>query len=88
MKAIWYKFKANEQQKMERVLSSSKEIIEFKDLYINGTDANLENKIDLETFRLRASPNVLIQFDDIFDSTINAVDEFFICEGCGHIYWV
>ena len=30
---------------------------------------------------------VKIQIDNLFETTIEVIEEYFICDGCGHIYW-
>lgn len=94
-KAMWYKCKADlpelfvGYEKMRQKLSSrssptNQDLIDY-DL---KSDQDLLNKIDVFTYRLVKSPSVRVQFESIFDTTLEAVSLYYICEGCGHIYWV
>jgi len=51
-------------------------------------DEDLLAKIDMNTYYLRGYPEVRVQFESIFATTIQIVDIYYICNGCGHIYWV
>lgn len=51
-------------------------------------DAELLEKIDINSMQLRQPPNSIIDLDGLFDSTINIIDTYYVCVGCGHIYWV
>ena len=52
------------------------------------SDSRLNEMVDLNTFCLKKNPNVRIQLEKLFDSTMEVIDEYFICDGCGHMYWV
>ena len=50
--------------------------------------SDLSEKVDLESMCLRSHVKVRIKFENVFDTTIEAVDTYMICNGCGHVYWV
>ncbi len=41
----------------------------------------------MNTFSLIEYPNVKVNFDNLFSSTLDSVESYYICIGCGHIYW-
>ena len=55
--------------------------------YVLDEDSDLNNKVNYESYYLVNYPQVRVKFESIFDTTIETVDSFYICNGCGHIYW-
>lgn len=55
--------------------------------YELSEDIELKDKINHESYYLVKHPEVRVQFESIFDTTIETVDSYYICNGCGHIYW-
>jgi uncharacterized protein with PIN domain len=51
-------------------------------------DENLINKINVNTLQLKDNPNVKVNLNEIFGSKIDKNEIYFICNGCGHVYWV
>ena len=66
-------------------IKASIESIEGYDLL---QDSDLLDKVNIETMCLNYFGKVRIKLDSLFDSTLEIVDEYFICDGCGSIYWV
>jgi uncharacterized protein with PIN domain len=90
-KALWFKHK-NESGDSSPILVNKKvgvkaDILSLGD-YDIGKDVELSEKVDLSSLTLKSNPNVRIKLENIFDSTIEIVDTYFVCDGCGHIYWV
>jgi hypothetical protein len=52
-----------------------------------GVDAS-ELCVDLNTFCFHAYPSVRVMFENLFESTLDSVDSYYVCVGCGHVYWV
>jgi hypothetical protein len=46
-----------------------------------------ELHVDEETMCLKDFPNTLIHIENLFDTTIDCIDKYYVCNGCGHIYW-
>lgn len=51
-------------------------------------DEDLLSKVDLNKFCLLKQPSPRIELESLFESTIKIIDMYWICDGCGHIYWV
>ncbi len=75
------------EKKKTKSKSSIKSIQPCDEYSLNG-DEDLKIKIDMNTYHLRGYPEVRVQFESIFATTIQIVDTYYICNGCGHIYWV
>ncbi len=56
--------------------------------YDLSKDESLAEKIDIETCTLKSSPAVRIVFQNLFEGTLNSVEMYYVCMGCGHLYWV
>ncbi len=50
-------------------------------------DEDLAAKIDIQTLHLKESPGIKIEFEYIFEGTIRTVNTYYVCNGCGHVYW-
>ncbi|CAF0779065.1 unnamed protein product [Brachionus calyciflorus] len=55
--------------------------------YDYQTDEDLLKKVDLEKMCLKNTYNPKIELSGLFESTIKIMDTYFICDGCGQIYW-
>jgi uncharacterized protein with PIN domain len=93
-KALWFKHKSESSELSDALpnLVNKKgnvkaDILSLGD-YDICKDAELNEKVDVNSMTLRSNPNVRIKLENIFDSTIEIVDTYFVCDGCGHIYWV
>ena len=53
-----------------------------------STDDDLAAKIDPNTMRLRTEQAPKLNILGLFESTIDIIDVYYICAGCGHMYWV
>lgn len=53
-----------------------------------AVDEEISEKIDVSTLRLRTELAPKINIQGLFDSTIDIIDMYYICAGCGHMYWV
>ncbi len=49
--------------------------------YCMNEDEDLLEKINLKNFHLKQYPNVRVQLESIFDTTIEIVDIYYICNG-------
>jgi hypothetical protein len=56
--------------------------------YDLSNDENVSEKIDIDTCTLRDKPSVRIVLENLFEGTLNSVDMYYVCLGCGHVYWV
>lgn len=45
------------------------------------------DEINLETLHLKKYPNTRILIENLFDSTLEVIPCYYICNGCGHMYW-
>ena len=36
---------------------------------------------------LKDHPETLVHIENLFDTTIDCISQYYICNGCGHIYW-
>ena len=92
IKALWFKFKEHESRpQMEVEKSTDKKprvVAKPNKEYSLKDDQDLAQKINVDNFTLKSNPSVPIQLEYLFDTTIEVVDLYFVCEGCGHIYWV
>ena len=90
IKALWFKNK--NENKTESINVNKKSHIKANMQSIEGydlaQDSDLLEKVDIETMCLNFFGQVRIKLDTLFDSTIEIVDDYFICNGCGSIYWV
>lgn len=77
VKSLWKKVKLDKEGVID----------ELNEEAING-DHELVKKVDLETLRLRTELAPKINLQCLFESTIEIIDMYYICAGCGHIYWV
>jgi len=90
MKALWFKNK--DENKTIQVLNkrpfhkeASFDSIKDYDL---KADTDLLQKVNIENMCLTQFENVKIRVDTLFDSTLEEIDFYFVCNGCGNIYWV
>ena len=77
MKILWNKHK-----------SDSTSIIDERNENELSLDEELGEKIDVSTMRLRTDLAPKLNIQGLFDSTIDIIDMYYICAGCGHMYWV
>ena len=59
-----------------------------EEAYQLDKDEDLVKKICFKTYCLHQYPDVRVQLESIFDTTLLVVDIYYVCNGCGHIYWV
>ena len=88
-KALWFIKKASgdhaEEEKIKsNLLSDDPSVLE----YDISNDVNLIAKIDVQTLHLKEFPQVCINFEQIFEGTLRCVDLYYVCNGCGQVYWV
>ena len=43
--------------------------------------------VNIETLGLKDFPETIVHIENLFDTTIDVVDRYYICNGCGHMYW-
>ena len=86
IKAIWYLNKIIKNESHENI-TEKLSTLNIQD-YDYTKDEDLKNKVDLNTLCLMKRPNVKIELEALFESTIQIMELYFICDGCGHIYWV
>lgn len=77
VKILWNKFKAD-----------STGVIDEANENALGMDEDISEKIDVSTMCLRTELAPKINIQGLFDSTIDIIDMYYICAGCGHMYWV
>lgn len=77
MKILWNKFKAD-----------TNGIIDEQNENELSLDDELAEKVDVNTMCLRSQLAPKINIQGLFDSTIDVIDMYYICAGCGHMYWV
>jgi len=87
LQAVWLKYReiAEKEDFLRKFIS--KKTICLPPEYDVKKDEDLHRKLDVETFYLKQRSNVRIQIENVFDSTIDIIDLYYICDGCGHIYW-
>lgn len=92
-KALWFKYRSEKPDlfaESDRYVEKKKNFVKVPSngkSYELSTDKDLMDKIDTETYHLRKWPEVRVQLESIFDTTLQVVDTYYVCNGCGHIYW-
>jgi hypothetical protein len=92
MKALWFKSKGENKLSQAHMLNKRPfaKVASFDSLkdYDLKMDEDLLQKVDVENMCLVQYNSVKIRLDTLFDSTLEIVDSYFVCNGCGNIYWV
>ena len=68
-------------EKFVQKIGSRIKLPPVEDNYDLSQDEDLLEKIDITKYCLRQYPDVRIQFESIFDNTIQVVDTYYICNG-------
>jgi hypothetical protein len=92
MKALWFKSKDENKlnplqflNKKQFAKVASSDSLKNYDL---KADKDLLQKVNIENMCLTQSNGVKLKIETLFDSTIEIIDSYFVCNGCGNVYWV
>ena len=90
MKALW--FRNQDETKKDSLHSNKKSNVKATIEPLIGyelkEDNDLMGKVNIDTMCLVQNSGVKVRLENLFDSTLEIIDEYFICNGCGNIYWV
>jgi hypothetical protein len=84
IKALWHRDKTDLGEKTSDELFSLNDI----DGYDLTKDKDLMSKVNISTMCLNTTQAPKINLSGLFKSTIGIIDLYYICGGCGHVYWV